>query len=62
MNGLSLRPGPWINHTSIQVIILLFDYKYFSLQLTLFFGPKPVCTIRNKIFQNMYTNKKAILC
>ena len=27
MNNLSLRPGPRINYTSIQVITLLSDYK-----------------------------------
>ena len=39
MNNLSLRPGPWIKYTNIQVTTLLSDYKTFSQQLTLLSDP-----------------------
>ena len=39
MNNLSLRPGPRISYTNIQVITLISDYKTFSQQLTLLSNP-----------------------
>ena len=40
MKNLSLKPGLWINHTNSTVIILIFDFKSFSEQLTLISDPK----------------------
>ena len=56
MNNLSLRPGLWTNQINSKVIILIFDYKSFSEQLTLPLDPQQVLTIHNMDdpFQNLF--------